>query len=246
MSASLRFPMPELTVASFNLHWGVDMHGRPFDPMTRVPRPRRRRAGAARVVAAPRPDRVRRRARGPHRRRRPRRARSCRTATRGGPATSSRRPGPAGACGLAMLSRLPVRSFTTVPLPKPAGDVVERRHAIVAEVEVDGRAVAIGGLHASHRLWGSLPQLRMLDRELAGAWPAVGDRGRLQHVGPADRARAPRPCARGARPHVAGAASAQPDRPHLDRRRPRGRRRRRRPGRPAPTTGRYRARLRVR
>jgi endonuclease/exonuclease/phosphatase (EEP) superfamily protein YafD len=66
-----------------------------------------------------------------------------------------------------MLSRLPVRSFTTVPLPKPAGDVVERRFAIVAEVEVDGRAVAIGGLHASHRLWGSLPQLRVLDRELS-------------------------------------------------------------------------------
>jgi endonuclease/exonuclease/phosphatase family metal-dependent hydrolase len=66
-----------------------------------------------------------------------------------------------------MLSRLPVRSFTTVRLPKPSGDVVERRHAIVAEVEVDGRGVAIGGLHASHRIWGSLPQLRTLDRELA-------------------------------------------------------------------------------
>ena len=26
--------MPELTVASFNLHWGVDMHGRRFDPMS--------------------------------------------------------------------------------------------------------------------------------------------------------------------------------------------------------------------
>jgi hypothetical protein len=25
--------MPELTVASFNLHWGIDRHGQPFDPM---------------------------------------------------------------------------------------------------------------------------------------------------------------------------------------------------------------------
>jgi endonuclease/exonuclease/phosphatase family metal-dependent hydrolase len=77
-------------------------------------------------------------------------------------------PGPAGSSGLAVLSRIPVRSFTSVPVPKTASDVVERRHAIVAEVDVDGSAVAIGGIHASHRIWGSLPQLRVLDRYLTG------------------------------------------------------------------------------
>ena len=157
--------MPELTVASFNLHWGVDMRARPYDPMDAC------LALDADVLVLPESWR-------PH----GRTAFVDELAERTGavvhdvPFMSDRDPwrprhlepppGPSGACGLAMLSRLPVRSFTTVPLPKPAGDVVARRYAIVAEVEVDGRGVAIGGLHASHRLWGSLPQLRILDREL--------------------------------------------------------------------------------
>jgi Metal-dependent hydrolase len=71
-----------------------------------------------------------------------------------------------GVCGLAVLSRLPVRSFTNVPLPRTAGDVVERRSAIIAEVEVGDAVVAVAGIHASHRLWGSLPQLRAVDAAL--------------------------------------------------------------------------------
>jgi endonuclease/exonuclease/phosphatase family metal-dependent hydrolase len=75
-------------------------------------------------------------------------------------------PGPAGTCGLVMISRLPVLSFADLLVPKTAGDVVEQRRAIVAEVEVAGTTVAIGGLHASHRIWGSIPQLRVLDTDL--------------------------------------------------------------------------------
>ena len=157
--------MPELTVASFNLHWGVDMRGRAFDPMDAC------LALDADVLVLPESWR-------PH----GRTAFVDELAERTGavvhdvPFMSDRDPwrprhlepppGPAGTCGLAVVSRLPVRSFTTLRLPKPSGDVVERRHAIVAEVEVDGCGVAIGGIHASHRIWGSLPQLRVLDREL--------------------------------------------------------------------------------
>jgi endonuclease/exonuclease/phosphatase family metal-dependent hydrolase len=158
--------MPELTVACFNLHWGVDMRGRPFDPMPtcvaldadvlvlpEVWRPHGRTAFvdelAARTGAAVHDVRFM----SDHHPTRPRHLEVP--------------DGPAGTWGLAVLSRLPVRSFTSVPLPKASGDTVERRHAIVTEVSVDGRSVAVGGIHASHRLWGSLPQLRALDRFLA-------------------------------------------------------------------------------
>ena len=158
--------MPELTVACFNLHWGVDTRGRPFDPMPvclaldadvlvlpEVWRPYGRTAFVDELA-----DRTSMNAydvpflsdHDPYR-----------------PRHLEVPSGPAGTCGLAVLSRLPVRSFTAVPLPRTSGDVVDRRHAIVAEVEVDGQAVAIGGIHASHRLWGSLPQLHTLDRALA-------------------------------------------------------------------------------
>ena len=130
--------MPELTVASFNLHWGVDMRGRPYDPMDAC------LALDADVLVLPESWR-------PH----GRVAFVDELAARTGgvvldvPFMSDHDPwrprhleppsGPAGSCGLAMVSRLPVRSFTTVRLPKPSGDVVARRHAIVAEVDVDGR-----------------------------------------------------------------------------------------------------------
>jgi endonuclease/exonuclease/phosphatase family metal-dependent hydrolase len=158
--------MPELTVASFNLHWGVDTRGRPFDPTPAC------LALDADVLVLPEVWR-------PH----GRTAFVDELAERLGavvhdvPFMSDHHPsrprhlvvpdGPAGTYGLAVLSRLPVRSFTSLPVPKASGDVIDRRHAIVAEVEVDGCAVAIGGIHASHRLWGSLPQLQALDRVLA-------------------------------------------------------------------------------
>lgn len=159
--------MPELSIACLNLHWGVDMHGREFDAMTAclaldadvlvLPeawRPNGRvafvdalaeRTGAALHDIAFMSDRN------------PARPRHLEPP-----------PGPAGTCGLAVLSRLPVRSFTNLALPRAPGDVIERRYAIIAEVEIgSGCTVAIAGIHASHRLWGSLPQLRTVDRALA-------------------------------------------------------------------------------
>ena len=158
--------MPELTVAVFNLHWGVDMHGRPFDAMTPC------RKLDADVLVLPEAWR-------PHGRTAFVDDLAARTgATLHDLAFMSDRnparprhlappPGPSGTCGLAVLTRLPVRSFTNVPLPRAPGDVIEQRYAVIVEVEVEGQGVAIGGIHASHRLWGSLPQLRVLDRALA-------------------------------------------------------------------------------
>jgi endonuclease/exonuclease/phosphatase family metal-dependent hydrolase len=158
--------MPELTVACFNVHWGVDTRGRPFDPIPAC------LALDADVLVLPEVWR-------PHGRVAFVDALAERTgaAVFDVPFLSDHDPsrprhlvvpeGPAGTCGLAVVSRLPVRSFTAVRVPKASGDVVELRHAIVAEVDVDGSTVAVGGIHASHRLWGSLPQLRRLDRVLA-------------------------------------------------------------------------------
>ncbi|MGZ6953086.1 MAG: endonuclease/exonuclease/phosphatase family protein [Acidimicrobiia bacterium] len=159
--------MPELTVAVFNLHWGVDMRGHPYDALStclaldadvlvlpEAYRPHGRvalvdelveRTGATLHEVALLSDRH------------PARPRHLYP-----------EPGTPGICGLAVLSRLPVKSFTDLRLPKAPGDVIERRFAVVAEVLVGDRAVAIGGIHASHRLWNSLPQLRVLDRELVG------------------------------------------------------------------------------
>ncbi len=160
--------MPELSIACLNLHWCVDMHGRPFDAM-----------GAcleldADVLVLPESWR-------PHGRPAFVDQLAARTGARlhdiafmsdrnpARPRHLAPEPGPAGTCGLAVLSRRPVRSFTNLALPKAPGDVVERRHAIVAEVDVgDGTTVAVAGIHASHRLWGSLPQLRTVDRALEG------------------------------------------------------------------------------
>lgn len=158
--------MVEFSVASFNLHWGVDMRGHPFDVLGAV------QALDADVTVLPeswRPgdqpaviDEL---------------ARTIGAELHDIPFMSDRNPakprrlrvgdGPAGTCGLAILSRLPVRRVQTVTLPKAPGDVIEQRQAIILDVEVRGRPIAVAGIHASHRLWGSLPQLRALDAALA-------------------------------------------------------------------------------
>jgi len=159
--------MAELSVATFNTHWGVDMCARPFDVvqvcrgldadvlvLQECWRPFGRPAYVDQIAVAT--------------------GATLRDVTfmsdrnRARPRHLAVTPdGPAGTCGLAVLSRLPVLAWYDVPLPHVGGDVVHRRHSLVATLDVGGTPVTIGAVHASHRLWGSLPQLRRVDRELA-------------------------------------------------------------------------------
>jgi endonuclease/exonuclease/phosphatase (EEP) superfamily protein YafD len=66
-----------------------------------------------------------------------------------------------------VLSRLPVVSVTNLVVPRTRNDVIDQRFAIIVEVEVGDRRVVVGGIHASHRIWGALPQLQALDRALS-------------------------------------------------------------------------------
>jgi len=165
--------MAELTVASFNTHWGFDVRGRPYDVVTpalaldadvlvvqEAWHPHGREAAVEEIA----------RTTGMH----------LEEVTftsdhyRGRPRTVTVPDGAAGTVGLAVLSRLPVEATTAVPLPPTRSDVVDRRQALVLTVRVGDHRVAVGGVHASHRLWGSLPQLRVLDRALrATGLPSV-------------------------------------------------------------------------
>lgn len=158
--------MPELSVATFNTHWGVDMRAQPFDVvgaclaldadvlvLQEVWRPHGRAAYVDELAAAT----------GATLHEVP--FMSDRNPAR--PRHLSPPPGPAGTCGLAVLSRLPVLASTDLPLPHARGDVIDRRHSLLVTVDVEDIAVTVAGVHASHRLWGSLPQLRRVDRALA-------------------------------------------------------------------------------
>jgi endonuclease/exonuclease/phosphatase family metal-dependent hydrolase len=157
--------MSELSVACFNLHWGVDMRGHPFDALGAclaldadvlvLPESYRPAGRTAMIDELAAQTGGTRHAVG-----------FLDDSSRFRPRRLHVPPGPAGSCGLAIVSRLPVRSFTSLRVPKTSGDVVEQRYAIVAEIEVGDTVVAVGGIHASHRIWGSLPQLRTVDAEL--------------------------------------------------------------------------------
>lgn len=157
--------MAELTVASFNTHWGVHRTGRTFD----VVRPSLAlRADVLVLQEVWRPNG------GPcfvdaiaegmgasvheavfmsdHNSARPRQLVPP--------------PGPPGTCGIAVLSRFPVGEVREIELPHAQGDVVKQRRSLIVTVSVDGVPVTIGGMHASHRLWGSLPQVKRVNRAL--------------------------------------------------------------------------------
>ena len=211
-AGSLRLPVPwpELTVASFNTHWGVDR----ARPAVRRRRPRASRSTPTCSCS--------RRSWRPHGGRRfvdeiaerDRLRSSHEVVVHVGPTT---RPGPRQPPTRRRARRAPAGSRCSAALP--GRDVVRHRarpHApgrrgrappqpACVAVDVDGRrAVTIAGMHASHRLWGSLPQVRRVDRALARPRQSraciVGD---LQHVGPGGRARPPEPAPGRARPHLA-------------------------------------------
>jgi endonuclease/exonuclease/phosphatase family metal-dependent hydrolase len=169
--------MAEFTVASFNTHWGVDRRGRAFDVaaaclpldadvlvLQEAWRPYGRRSSVDQIAeqsGAVFHESVFMSDRNPAR-----------------PRHLHPSPGPAGTCGLTVLTRLPVCDVDQIVLPHAQGDVIEQRASLVVTVSVDGIAVTIAGMHASHRLWGSLPQVRRVDqvlRERGNPSAIVGD-----------------------------------------------------------------------
>jgi endonuclease/exonuclease/phosphatase family metal-dependent hydrolase len=176
--------MAELTVVNFNTHWGVDRRGQSFDvvgtclalePDVLVLQEAWRPHGATNYVD----DLVDRLGAVAHETvfmsdRNPARPRHLRLP-----------PGPAGTCGLAVLSRLPVCEVAEIVVPKAQGDVIEQRRSLLITVDVDGRPVSLAGMHASHRLWGSLPQVRCVDRALLARGNPSAIVGDLNMWGPA-------------------------------------------------------------
>lgn len=174
--------MAQLTVASFNTHWGVDRLARPFDVVTpslaldadvlvlqEVWRPNggrcyadeiAERSGATMHERIFLSDQVYR----------PRHLRLP--------------PGKPGTSGLAVLSRLPICHVQDVELPHAQGDVVKHRHSLLVTVNVEDAMLTVAGMHASHRLWGSLPQVSLVDRELATCDHATLIAGDLNMWGP--------------------------------------------------------------
>lgn len=175
--------MAELTVVSFNTHWGVDRRGRPFDvagtclalaPDVLVLQEAWRPHGASNYVD----ELVDRLGAAAHETvfmsdRNPARPRHLHLP-----------PGPAGTCGLAVLTRLPVCEVAELVVPKAQGDVIEQRRSLLLTVDVDGRPVSVAGMHASHRLWGSLPQVRSVDRALLARGHPSAIAGDLNMWGP--------------------------------------------------------------
>jgi endonuclease/exonuclease/phosphatase family metal-dependent hydrolase len=174
--------MGQLTVASFNTHWGVHRSGRAFDVVAptlalaadvlvlqEVWRPNGGRCFVDEIAEGMDDATVNEAIfMSDHNPARPRHLRVP--------------PGPPGTCGIAVISRLPVRHVREIELPHAQGDVVKQRHSLLVTVSVgDGvgdDTVTIGGMHASHRLWGSLPQVRRVDRalvETGGPSVIVGD-----------------------------------------------------------------------
>jgi endonuclease/exonuclease/phosphatase family metal-dependent hydrolase len=170
-TGNVQIPVPspvELTIASFNTHWGTDARGRPYDVgaaarslgadvlvLQEVWRPHSGPAFIDDVVVATRlpianevvlaPDNM---------------------IGRPGRLPKQARGEPPGTWGIAVLTALPVRRTFDIDLGCPPGDVVTRRAAACVEIQLDGRSLLIAGVHASHKLWGSPPQLRYLHRQL--------------------------------------------------------------------------------
>lgn len=169
-------PPVELTVASFNAHWGVDARGRPYDVgaatrslgadvlvVQEVWRPHRGPTFIDDVVSATRLPIVNELVLAPD-------------DTSGRPRyLPDPVPGdPSGTWGMVVLTTLPVRRSFDIDLGSPLGDSVTRRAAACVELDLDDHVLLIAGVHASHKLWGSPPQLRFLNTMLvADSVPSV-------------------------------------------------------------------------
>jgi endonuclease/exonuclease/phosphatase family metal-dependent hydrolase len=175
--------MAELTVANYNTHWGVRRSGKPFDVvepalaleadvlvLEEVWRPNGGPCfvdAIAEAMGATVHEAVFMSDRNPAK-----------------PRKVVPPPGPPGTCGISVVSRLPVLHVRDLELPHAQGDLVLRRHSLIVTVAVDGIPVTIAAMHASHRLWGSLPQVKRVHQVLAETHNPTAIVGDLNMWGP--------------------------------------------------------------
>jgi endonuclease/exonuclease/phosphatase family metal-dependent hydrolase len=165
--------VPSFTIASFNARWGMTTADVPFDvgaviasldsdviavqevwaPHDEQPELERAAAdGGYRLVHAPLTG----------------------SALHPSPHITADPAAATGTWGVALLSRLPIRTIRQVDL----GRLVERwdvanRYAVLAELDVDGVEVWVAALHLSFALPNALAQLRRLDGYLPRHRPSV-------------------------------------------------------------------------
>jgi endonuclease/exonuclease/phosphatase family metal-dependent hydrolase len=205
-----------LTVATFNLHLGVDGWGRPFDVVAGCRSldadvlvlqeswaPSDRTPSTARLVAAELGYRVVAEedlARGrlyrplatPARRWGPRAAPLRKSFQLDGErwaraAGPPDRPSEPGRWGVALLSRVAVGPVSVIPLGKLRRDAA-RRVVLACTVDLDGGPVQLFGTHMSHITHGSHLQYRRLARELPPVTTAAVLTGDMNLWGPPVRA----------------------------------------------------------
>jgi endonuclease/exonuclease/phosphatase family metal-dependent hydrolase len=204
--------MPQLVVATFNLHAGIDGWGRPFDVVASCSRldadvlllqetwTPEGGEGLASLVATslgyevhevPLSDALLLEA-------------AKVVGTRWGPRNSRRNrslwlgdaedlshlrrarwgKARAGTWGIALLSRLPVRRVETIELGRLRRDSAKRRSAVLAEVEVGTSSLTVVGTHLAHFTHGSPILLERLRRRLPAPGQPVVLAGDMNFWGP--------------------------------------------------------------
>ncbi len=234
---------PSCTLATFNVHMGVDGWGRPYDivgpvpgrsgptstccrsrgpPTTgaRAPPPGSPRAWGTRSwprwpwpTAASSPPIPR-----PVRRWGPPLLRPRKTLRLDGEHwTSAKEPGSRsfvrGRWGMALLSRVPVRDVEVIPLGQLRRDSA-RRAVIRGVVDLEGGPIVVHGTHMSHITHGSHAQYRLLGTKLPPVTTAAVLAGDMNLWGPPVVSYVRGLAASRHRPDLARPAPPQPARPH--------------------------------
>ena len=231
-----------LTLATFNMHMGVDGWGRPYDvagqcraldadvlvlqeswaPEDGSPSTAERIASAVGYDIVAEVALARGKLFSPH----PsagdrwgpslsRPARRSASTGSGGPRPMSRgdRSFARGRWGMAVLARIPVHDVSVIPLGKLRRDPA-RRALIRCIADLEGGPLTILGTHMAHITHGSHAQYRLLGTKLPPVTTAAVLTGDMNLWGPAGELVRPRVAAGDHRQDLAGPAPAQPARPH--------------------------------
>ena len=115
-----------------------------------------------------------------------------------------------GTWGIALLSRLPIRRVKTIDLGQLRRDSAQRRLAVLAEIEVEGSRLTVVGTHLAHFTQGSPILLERLRRELPAPRQPSRPRGGHELLGATGFSRAAGLAKGRARPHLPQLACPQP------------------------------------